>query len=75
MGRGLIQKRVSPFFTRTFDPVTISGINPSFPGLSQTFGQITHVLLTRAPLENTSTEASVIPRSTCMRQARRQRSS
>ncbi len=29
----------------------ISGIRPSFPGLSQSSGQITHVLLTRSPLE------------------------
>ena len=28
----------------------LSGINPSFPGLSQNRGQITHVLLTRSPL-------------------------
>ena len=29
----------------------VSGINPSFPGLSRSEGQITHVLLTRSPLE------------------------
>ncbi len=29
----------------------ISGIRPSFPGLSQSGGQVTHVLLTRSPLE------------------------
>ena len=28
----------------------ISGIRPSFPGLSQSEGQVTHVLLTRSPL-------------------------
>src|SRR5690348_12528733 len=28
----------------------ISGIRPSFPGLSQSKGQVTHVLLTRSPL-------------------------
>lgn len=28
----------------------ISGIRPSFPGLSQSTGQVTHVLLTRSPL-------------------------
>src|SRR5215469_8845865 len=32
-------------------PVVLSGIRPSFPGLSQSAGQITHVLLTRSPLE------------------------
>ena len=30
--------------------VVISGIRPSFPGLSQSAGQVTHVLLTRSPL-------------------------
>ncbi len=29
----------------------VSGIRPSFPGLSQSQGQVTHVLLTRSPLE------------------------
>src|SRR5882757_1018574 len=29
----------------------LSGIRPSFPGLSRSAGQITHVLLTRSPLE------------------------
>jgi hypothetical protein len=32
--------------------VVLSGIRPSFPGLSQSAGQITHVLLTRSPLEH-----------------------
>ena len=31
-------------------PELISGIRPSFPGLSRSAGQITHVLLTRSPL-------------------------
>ena len=31
--------------------MVIFGIRPSFPGLSQSQGQITHVLLTRSPLE------------------------
>src|SRR5688500_20107874 len=31
--------------------VVISGIRPSFPGLSQSQGQVAHVLLTRSPLE------------------------
>ena len=31
--------------------VVISGINPGFPELSRSEGQITHVLLTRSPLE------------------------
>jgi hypothetical protein len=41
---------------KNFPPPTmrqevISGIRPSFPGLSQSEGQVTHVLLTRSPLE------------------------
>src|ERR1700733_12323985 len=31
-------------------PMVISGIRPSFPGLSRSARQITHVLLTRSPL-------------------------
>src|SRR4051812_14775464 len=30
----------------------VSGIRPSFPGLSQSQGQVAHVLLTRSPLEH-----------------------
>ena len=33
--------------------MVLFGISPAFAGLSQTQGQITHVLLTRAPLYNT----------------------
>ena len=33
--------------------MVLFGISPAFAGLSQTRGQITHVLLTRAPLYNT----------------------
>ena len=35
-----------------FNLAILCGINPSFPGLSHSWGQVTHVLLTRAPLEN-----------------------
>jgi hypothetical protein len=31
--------------------VVLSGINSGFPELSQSQGQVTHVLLTRSPLE------------------------
>src|SRR6202451_3898509 len=31
--------------------MVVFGIRPSFPGLSRSAGQITHVLLTRSPLE------------------------
>jgi hypothetical protein len=39
------------FHHQNMRPVVISGIRPSFPGLSQSQGQVTHVLLTRSPLE------------------------
>ena len=50
IGRGLILHR------RSFQPPpmqagVVSGIRPRFQGLSQSEGQITHVLLTRSPLE------------------------
>src|SRR4051794_31135887 len=32
--------------------MVISGIRPGFPGLSQSQGQVAHVLLTRSPLEH-----------------------
>jgi hypothetical protein len=50
MGRGLIHKRVAPFFTRKCSQVTLSGISTPFGVLSPTYGQIIHVLLTRPPL-------------------------
>ena len=42
------------FLERSCDPSRISGINPGFPGLSRSVGQVTHVLLTRSPLRHTS---------------------
>ena len=61
IGRGLILHR------RSFPPTpmqrkVISGIRPRFQGLSQSAGQIAHVLLTRSPLIPTE----VVHRSTCM---------
>lgn len=50
IGRGPIPNRKS-FPPEAMQPRVISGIRPSFPGLSQSQGQITHVLLTRSPLE------------------------
>lgn len=50
IGRGPIPHRKS-FPPTTMRQLVISGIRPSFPGLSQSAGQITHVLLTRSPLE------------------------
>jgi hypothetical protein len=45
------QKR-EPFPPPHMRRKVISGIRPSFPGLSQSQGQVTHVLLTRSPLEH-----------------------
>jgi hypothetical protein len=39
------------FYTQTMRSRVISGISLGFPGLSQSQGQVTHVLLTRSPLE------------------------
>ena len=50
IGRGPISHRKS-FPPPTMQSEVISGIRPSFPGLSQSARQITHVLLTRSPLE------------------------
>ena len=61
IGRGPIPHRKS-FPPHTRKCVVLFGIRPSFPGLSQSAGQVAHVLLTRSPL--------VYPegpyRSTCM---------
>src|SRR5690349_5761786 len=50
IGRGPIPHRKS-FPPQTMRFVVLSGIRPSFPSLSRSAGQITHVLLTRSPLE------------------------
>ena len=50
IGRGPIPHRKS-FPPQDMRLVVIFGIRPSFPGLSRSAGQITHVLLTRSPLE------------------------
>src|SRR5436190_3437128 len=51
IGRGPIPHRKS-FPPPPMRRMVISGIRPSFPGLSQSAGQITHVLLTRSPLNH-----------------------
>src|SRR6201996_9070549 len=45
----------------------LSGIRPSFPSLSRSAGQITHVLLTRSPLEHLRRDLSV--RLACVKHA------
>ena len=57
---------------KSFPPTTmrwkvISGIRPSFPGLSQSQGQVTHVLLTRSPL--IQEQAPFIVRLACVKHA------
>src|SRR5690348_16907726 len=49
IGRGPIPSRKN-FPPHTMQHEVISGIRPSFPGLSQSLRQVTHVLLTRSPL-------------------------
>ena len=50
IGRESIQNRNKAFHHQTMRPAVISSIRPGFPGLSQSQGQVTHVLLTRSPL-------------------------
>lgn len=61
IGRGLILHRRS-FQSPPMREGMSSGIRPRFQGLSQSAGQIAHVLLTRSPLIPTE----VVHRSTCM---------
>ncbi len=49
IGRGPIPGRKN-FPPPSMHPVVVSGISPGFPELSQSQGQVTHVLLTRSPL-------------------------
>ena len=61
MGRELIHqrqvRRSLTFPTISYDFVVLSGISQPFDRLSRTEGQITHVLLTRPPLEYLPKEA------------------
>jgi hypothetical protein len=58
-----------PSFSKgTKVPLAVSGISPGFPGLSQTQGQISHVLLTRAPLYSLP-EGNFLARLACIRHA------
>ncbi len=50
IGREPIPDRKT-FHHHPMPEAVISGIRPSFPGLSQSQGQVAHVLLTRSPLE------------------------
>ena len=50
MGREPIPDRTQSLVDPPSSGKTTSGINPSFPGLFRSQGQIAHVLLTLAPL-------------------------
>ena len=66
MGRELISGRhpcEHPFSSRSANQEIVSGISPPFGRLSQSQRQITHVLLTRAPLYS---RIAPLSRSTCM---------
>ncbi len=49
IGRETLLERKT-FLIRPCDPTRASSISSGFPGLSQTRGQVPHVLLTRSPL-------------------------
>jgi hypothetical protein len=66
IGRGPIPHRKS-FPPQGMRQVVLSGIRPSFPSLSRSAGQITHVLLTRSPLEYPRRSLSV--RLACVKHA------
>ena len=68
IGRGPIPHRKS-FPPQTMRFVVLSGIRPSFPGLSQSAGQITHVLLTRSPLESPNRSQALSVRLACVKHA------
>ena len=49
--------------------MVLSGIRPSFPSLSRSAGQITHVLLTRSPLEHPHQGGGLSVRLACVKHA------
>ena len=51
IGRETLPERRSISSSQTCDAMGISGISPSFLGLSRSPGQVSHVLLTRSPLD------------------------
>ena len=58
MGRRSLPKRIAAFDTRSLTLVSTWGISSPFEPLSLTSGQVTHVLLTRSPLEASITTRS-----------------
>ena len=63
MGRGpILERQLSlPFLPPGCPRGSVSGISPSFPGLSRSQGQVTHALLTRPPLNLPRHEALTGP--------------
>jgi hypothetical protein len=65
IGRGPIPGR-SSFLGSPCEVPRVSGISSRFRGLSQSLGQVAHVLLTRSPLRTKEGYPSLADRSTCM---------
>ena len=57
------------FQFRTMQFKMLSGISPGFPELSQSYGQVTHVLLTRPPLTSWEQALNPFARLACIRHA------
>lgn len=68
IGRESIPDRKT-FHPLTMRPRVISGISSGFPGLSQSLGQVTHVLLTRSPLITQEQAPRVTVRLACVKHA------
>src|SRR5690606_32631954 len=68
IGRELILDR-SSFHPQEMPPRVVSGIRRRFQRLSQSQGQIAHVLLTRSPLIQTEQAPSFIVRLACVKHA------
>jgi hypothetical protein len=63
-----LQEQRPPFTPDSELSVVLSGISPSFDGLSQSPGQVIHVLLTRAPVYSPGCP-DFLPRLACLRHA------
>ncbi len=68
IGRWLLSELTNPFIAESEDSVIVCGISTGFPVLFPTPRQITHVLLTRAPLYS-QTEVCFLARLACVRHA------
>lgn len=68
IGRESIPDRKT-FHTIPMQVGVISGISSGFPGLSQSLGQVTHVLLTRSPLIRQEQAPVITVRLACVKHA------